>query len=116
MDNNQLQTRWDDISIEREIAYLPTELRDGYRWLKVYTRDVLGRSFERLVDQLKALGVYHDKTTWSKILRGRWNRGANGDPIKTPVISQEKLALAIEALKTNTRAETLRGEVPFVMT
>ena len=50
----------DDITIDRETVYLPEELRDGYRWLKTYVRDVLARDLDRLIDALKKLGIYHE--------------------------------------------------------
>ena len=108
--------RWDDITIDRETVYLPEELRDGYRWLKTYVRDVLARDLDRLIDAFRKQGIYHDKTSWAKILRGRWNRNAQGGKLPSPVLRAENVAIAIEALRSNTRAESLRGEVPFVMT
>ena len=108
--------RWDDLTINSEATQFPEEVREHYVWLKSYTRDVLARDVDLLVEQLKQVGVYRDKTTWSKILRGLWAKDAKGNARTSPVIAAENLATEVEALRTNTRAEALRGRVPFVMT
>ncbi len=112
----RLAIKWDDLNIEREVAHAPEEVRDDLRWLKCYVREQCHRDIDVLVDRMKVLGVYHDRTTWSKVLRGRVFVDAYGAIRPTPVISVEKLQQAIEALRTNVRAEVLRGRVPFVMT
>lgn len=108
--------RWDDLTIQGEAVAFPPDLRPDYIWLKSFTRDALARDLDLLTERFKAVGVFRDKGTWSKILRGLWARDAKGAPRATPVISAENFATDVEALRTNTRAEALRGRVPFVMT
>jgi DNA transposition AAA+ family ATPase len=108
--------KWGDDVIAEESVRLPESLRAEYIWLKSYVRDALNRSVEVLHDQLSNLGIDHDKTTWSKILRGRWNRSAYNEPLSTPVISEEKLRRAVERLRERVKLESARGKVPFVMT
>ncbi len=108
--------RWDDLNIEKCANHFPEELREDFRWLKSWVRDCCHRDLDILLERAKALGIYHDKTTWSRVLRGRSHIDNSGEPLKTPVISSEKLRSAIEALRSNVRAEALRGKVPFVET
>ena len=108
--------KWSDLEIERECAYLPEELREPYVWLKVFTREECHKDAAVLTDCMRRVGVDRDKTTWSKILRGRWNRDARGEPLVSPVIGKEKLLEEIAALRTNTRVEAQRGRIPFVYT
>lgn len=115
-DNNAPRAKFDERSIEDHALHLPEEMRESFRWLAVFCREECNRDIHRLTDRFKLVGVYHDSTTWSKILRGFWQRDKNGDPLPNPVISQEKFLTAIEALRSNVRAEALRGKVPFVET
>lgn len=108
--------RWDDLTIEREKLHLPEELREDYRWLKAYVREAHHRDLDSLFETAQRLGLNHDKTTWAKILRGRWNRSPKGDVLPSPVISQEKLGRAIAQLRQAASNEASRGKVPFVMT
>ena len=109
------QIRWDDVTIQNEAAHFPQELRFDFTWLKTYTRDVCARDIDRMVDAFKKVGVFHDKTTWSKILRGLWQKNAKGHKRPSP-ISPENLMTAVDALRTGVRAEAIRGQVPFVTT
>ena len=108
--------RLDETVIESHVAHLPDEMREPFRWLAGFTRSECARDLGRLTDRFRKVGVYHDATTWSKVLRGQWNKDRNGKPRPAPVISQEKFLTAVEALRNNVRAESLRGKVPFVET
>lgn len=108
--------RWDDLTIQRETLHLPEALRADYVWLKAFTRDEQLRDLDALVEHARRLGINHDKTTWSRILRGRWNRTPKGAPLPAPVISMEKLQRAIEVIRRNAQQEANRGRIPFVMT
>lgn len=108
--------RWDEETIEREAGYLPEDLREDFKYLKCYVRDECLKDVTTFVDRIKRHGVYLDKTSWTKILRGRWNRDARGEPTVNPVIKAEKLKTYIEALRSSTRLEAMRGRVPFVET
>jgi DNA transposition AAA+ family ATPase len=69
-----------------------------------------------LVTRLREHGVMHDKTTISRILRGRWQVDESGRPRSTPILSEEKLLRLIECLRSGVRSESLQGRVPFVAT
>lgn len=108
--------RWDDLTIQKEALHLPEELRAGYSWLKAFVRDELLRELDAFVELARRLGINHNKTTWARIFRGRWNRTPKGDPLPAPVISAEKLTRAIELIRRNAQQEASRGKIPFVMT
>lgn len=108
--------KWDDGQITTEALALPQHLRDDYVWLKTYTRDACGKSVDLLHTRFRELGIHRDKTTWSKVLRGRWNRNSRGEVTASPVIAADKLLEEIAALRSNVRVETMRGMVPFVET
>lgn len=108
--------RWDDATIAREAAHMPEALREGYIYLKTWVRERCTRDVDLLVSSMRKLGVSTDKTTWAKILRGRMYVSARGEPLPNPVISEDKFARYVAALRTNTREEALRGKIPFVET
>lgn len=105
-----------DTAIEIEAMHLPEELRDAYRWLKSFTRIDCNRDIDQLTERFRKVGIYHDKGTWSKILKGRLLIDARGDRRDSPVLSLENFRHAVEALRSNVRAEALRGKIPFVET
>ena len=107
---------YDEVTIEQEAAHLPESMREDYRWLKVFAREECGRAVLRLTERFQSVGVMHDSTTWSKIMRGRWNRNPHGDPLPSPVISQEKFQAAVERLRADVRAGAMRGRVPYTET
>lgn len=108
--------RWDDATIHREAAHLPEPLREAYRYLKSFTRDRCSKEVDLLVQAMRKLGITVDKTTWSKILRGRMCAAADGHPLVNPVLAEDKFLRYVAALQTNTREEALRGKVGFVET
>lgn len=108
--------KWDELVIRSEAAHFPDHLRDDYIWLKTYTRDELNREVDELASLARRLGMSHDKTTWSRILRGRWNRNRSGDVLANPIVSAEKLQKAIQDIRRAAQAESARGKVPFIMT
>lgn len=107
--------KWDDATIEKESSHLPDELREDFRWLKCWARDTCLRDLDTVTMRLREMGVDRNKSTWSKILRGRWNRNEVGEQT-TPVVALDKLREEIEAIRSNQRVEALRGKVPFVST
>ena len=110
------RAKFDERTIEDHALHLPEEMRDAYRWLATFTREECNQDIHRLTERFKIVGVYHDTTTWSKILRGFWNRNKDRNPLANPVISQEKFLTSVEALRTNVRRSPLRGKIPFVET
>lgn len=108
--------KWDDGIISHEAHLMPATLRADYIWLKAFTRDQCNRDVDILTMRFREMGIVRDKTTWSKILRGRWQRNSRGEEMPSPVVAADKLAEEIEALRSNVRIETMRGQVPFVET
>lgn len=108
--------RFDETTIEQEAGHLPEEMRDAYRWLKAFTREECNRDIHRLTDRFRAVGVEHDATTWSKILRGLWNRTPSGTLLPSPVISMERFLRAVDRLRTDVRMGSSRGRVGYVQT
>lgn len=107
--------KFDDLTIESESLHVPEVVRKDYIWLKRFTRDECDRDVEQLMERFKKVGVFHVKTTWSKILRGLLMRRAKGKE-GVPVVSIENFKCEVEALRTGTRQEALRGKVPFITT
>lgn len=108
--------RWDDATIAHEAAHLPEPLREAFIYLKSYTRERCSRDVDLLGVAMRKLGIHCDKTTWSKILRGRMLRDSRGVELANPVVAADKFLRYVEALRTNTREEGLRGRIPFVET
>ena len=108
--------RFDDVTIEREASYFPEALREPYVWVKTYTREECTRDLNVLTERAKSLGITFDKTTWSRILRAKWNRDANGQERLSPITSIDSLSDAIAKLRAYHKSGSLRGRVPFIMT
>jgi DNA transposition AAA+ family ATPase len=69
-----------------------------------------------LMSRVKGLGIQHDKTTFSRILRGRWNKDSNDKELSVPVLSLNKFLRVVEVLRDDHRVREMAGKVPFVMT
>lgn len=108
--------RFDDVTIERHAALLPEDMRDAFTWLVRYTRDECSRQVAILEKEFRKCGVQRDYNTWTKILKGQWNRHPNGTEREHPIINKEKLLEEINTLRNGVRVEAARGRVPFVMT
>lgn len=110
------RTRLDNVSLEQRALLYPEELREPFVWLGCYLREECSREYDVLVDRARKLGLTFDKTTWSKVLRGKWNRDANDQLIDTPVVALPKLLKAIEVLRKDARVKEQGGRVPFIET
>jgi DNA transposition AAA+ family ATPase len=62
------------------------------------------------------MGIQHDKTLWSRILRGRWNIDSRNIAMANPILAIEKLIDYVDRLREAAREEEMRGRIPFVMT
>ena len=102
-------------TMEKRVQHYPEELRDPVLWLASYTNEECGRDAEILTERARELGYGFDKTTWSKVLRGRWNRDAQLK-VTTPILNLNKLLKAIQSLRADQQLKEKAGKVPFVMT
>lgn len=113
---NQLaRILWDDVVIARESATMPEALREPYRWFKCWARDTCLRDVDTVTIRLRELGIDRDRSTWSKLLRGKYCIDDKGN-VRTALINQEKLIEEIESVQRNQRIESMRGKIPFVAT
>lgn len=107
---------FDDLSLQKRTAFYPAELREGVLWVGWYVREHCNRNLDTLVVRANEAKVTLVKESWSKVLRGKWNRGKDNAPLAVPVVNQEKLEKAIKALREAHRLHELAGKVPYVMT
>lgn len=108
--------RWTDRELDVIAQQYPEEMREPFMWLGWYGREECGRDLDVLVARARELGIPHDKTTWSRILRGRWNRDAEGQEMPSPIISLAKFLKAVATLRDDHRVREMAGRVPFIMT
>lgn len=114
--NDQGAIRLDDPTLNHRAGHLPDNVREAFVWLGIYLREQCGRDVDILADRFTRVGVDHDKTTWSKILRGHWFTHPNDEPRATPVLSVAKFLKAVNALRDDARRRAMAGRIPFVMT
>jgi len=107
---------WTDRELESIALGYPDEIREPFMWLGWFGREECSRDLDVLTSRAKDLGVQHDKTTWSKILRGRWNKGKDNEPLPSPVIALPKFLRAVQMLREDHRVREMAGKVPFIMT
>lgn len=110
------RTNLDNVTLEERALLYPAELREPFIWLGCYLREECSREYDVLTERAKKLGLPFDKTTWSKIIRGKWNRDANGAELETPVVALPKLLKAIDTLRKDARVKEQGGRVPFIET
>ena len=114
--DNDVAMRLDVPTIQARTAHYPDELREAVLWIANYLREECARDLDILTDQARKLGVEFDKTTWSKVLRGRWDRNAEGNPLPSPVVSLPKLLRGIEQIRRDASLKEAAGKVPFIVT
>lgn len=110
------QLRLDDLSLEKQGAAYPEEMREPFMWLGWFVRDICVRDLDVLMVRLKELGIQHDKTTLSKILRGRWNKDSHDRVLDVPILALNKFLKLVETLRDHHRVQEMSGKVPFVET
>lgn len=108
--------RLDDITLEKHAAAYPAEIRESFMWLGWFVREVCQRDLSVLQARFQELNINHDKTTWSKILRGRWNSDAEGKTLAVPVLALAKFLKAVQSLRDDQRVREMAGRLPFVET
>lgn len=108
--------RWDDRSLEIVTQSYPEALREPVLWLGWFGREECNKDVDTLYERAKELGIQHDKTNWSKILRGRWNKDREGNALPSPIIALDKVLKAIQTLREDHRVREMAGKVPFILT
>jgi len=108
--------RLDAITLDHRAAHLPEKMRDRFVWLGSYLRDECAYNMDILTSRFKALKIDHDKTTWGKILRGLWDKNADGTPSNSPCLSEAKFCQAVDQLKNDALIKEQGGRIPFVKT
>jgi len=111
-----VRAKLDAQTLEQRALNLPEAMREPFIWLGSFCREECGREIDLLHKRFVDLGFSHDKTTWSKILRGQWNLDADGNPNGSPCLAEDKFLKAVQALRNDARIKELGGRIPFVMT
>lgn len=114
--DDNARIRLDTPSLEARAALYPEELRDPFLWLGRFLDDECARDIDILVKKADLLGVHFDKTTWSRVLRGRWNRDAQDELLDSPIVALPKLLKAIAAIRKDAERRERGGGVGFVAT
>lgn len=106
----------DAVTMERHAEMLPQEMQADFLWLGAFFRDVCGRSLAVLEERCTKLGIKTERTNWSKILRGKWNRDSNNNLTAAPVLSVQRFLKEVGLLRKDEQLRAMAGKVPFVMT
>lgn len=114
--NDTTKPRLDMQTLEQRALHLPVEMRELFVWLGCYTAQDCSRDVDILTARFKELGFDHNKTTWSRILRGMWQQDAHGNATPAPIMAAEKFVKAVGALKNSARIKEIGGRIAFVMT
>lgn len=114
-DNREPNTlKLDDLTLEKFAAGYPEEMREPFMWFGWFVRNECQRDLDILMNRLKEFGITHDRTTFSKIVRGRWNKDAAGNVLETPCLALPKFIKIVEQLKEDHKLQEMAGKVPFV--
>jgi len=117
MGNNDAHIiRLDNYALEQHAAHYPEELREPFIWLGAYVREECSKQPGLLTERARKLGIGFDTTTWSRILRGLWNRDNNQNLLEAPIVRLPKLLAAIDALRNDARIKEQGGKIAFVHT
>jgi hypothetical protein len=101
--------------LDATAATYPEQMREPFIWFGAYVREKCAKNVDVLEAKLKAFGFSTTASTFSKILRGRWNTDANGNTI-APVMKLNNFLQIVERLRSEDKLEDLAGKVPFVET
>jgi DNA transposition AAA+ family ATPase len=115
-ESNLGQIRLDDPTIQAKCVHYPPDMLDATLWLASFVRSECNRDLDVLCDYARKLAITFDKTTWSKILRGRWDRDAEGQPTDSPIVAPAKFLRALELMRKDVALREQAGKVPFIMT
>ncbi len=115
-ENNGGRVRLDAVTLEARAKLLPASMQELFIWLGSFLRDACDGNLDILQKKFTDLKVQHDKTTWSKILRGQWNRDAHGKEVSNPCLAEEKFIRAVNTLRKDAKIKEQGGRIPFVKT
>lgn len=104
-----------DIDLEKIAAAYPEEMREPFKFFGWYVRESCRRDSNILMTRLKELHIEHDSTTWSKILRGRWDKDKEGNPT-SPCLALPKFLKVVSTLRDDQRLRDMGGQLPFIQT
>lgn len=107
--------RLDAVTLTHKSEHLPEEMREAFIWLGSFVRNECAADIDLLHKRCRELNINHDKTTWSKILRGLWNHTSDGRECP-PCLQAEKFVAAVNKLKNDANIKEQGGRIPFVMT
>lgn len=94
----------------------PEQMREPLIWLGGYVLHECSRNLDILEKRVKDLKFTTTADTFSKILRGRWNKDANGKALDAPVMKLNNFLEIVEKLRELSRITKLAGKIAFVET
>jgi hypothetical protein len=65
----------------------PEKIRESFLWLGGFIINECNRNFDVLEARVKALGFSTTGGTFSKIMRGQYNKDAEGNALESPIMS-----------------------------
>ncbi len=101
--------------VEAIAGLYPENIREDYMWLAGYLRDRCSRNIDVLTHKVRKLGFTTDKTTFSKIFRGRYNRDSEGN-VTSPCINARNFEQIVAALRSEAALVWIAGKTPFIET
>ena len=104
------------VRLDTIAATYPESIREDFLWLGGYIADRCNRSLDVLVHNVRKLGFTITKETFSKILRGKLQVDAEGQPTKSPVIALRNFSQIVDALRSEAKVVWLAGKTPFIET
>ena len=107
---------YQDSVLEMNAQYYPEAMREPFLWLGVFTREECGKKLDVLEEKARRLGFSTTAGTFSKILRGLWNRNSRGQTLENPIMAMDNFLDVVKALKADSNLNRMAGNVPFVMT
>lgn len=105
----------ESVRLETLFAHYPPELREAAHWLAGYLISNCNRQAEVLAAQTKKLGFSTHESTFTKVMRGMWDRTAEGKET-SPIISEDNFLEIVESLRKEQAISTLSGAVPYIDT
>ncbi|HWY76897.1 MAG TPA: ATP-binding protein [Verrucomicrobiae bacterium] len=102
--------------LETTAQLYPEPMREPFVWLGSYVSRECDRNLEVLEARVKSLGFETTASTFAKILRGRWQKDASGNPLDAPVMKLRNFLQLVDRLRADCNISAMAGRVPFVKT